>query len=85
MAEIVGADAFVVVHLSAPLEVCRERHAGALYRLAASGEIGNVPGVSAPYEAPRAPALVLPTHEIDLDESVQRVLALLEARAFIAS
>jgi bifunctional enzyme CysN/CysC len=85
MAEIVGADAFVVVHLSAPLEVCRERHAGALYRLADSGEIGNVPGVSSPYEAPRAPALVLPTHEIDLDESVQRLLALLEARAIIGS
>ena len=52
MAEIVGAGRFLVVHLSAPLEVCRERHGGELYRLADRGEVANVPGLSAPYEAP---------------------------------
>jgi len=85
MAGIIGADAFVVVHLSAPLEVCRARHSGALYRLAESGELANVPGVSAPYEIPQAPALVLPTHEIALDESANRVLAILVERGIIGA
>ncbi len=83
MGRIVGTDRFLVAHLSAPLEVCRERHAGDLYRLAERGEIANVPGVSIPYEVPAAPDLALPTHEIDVAESVTRLLALLEARGIL--
>ena len=79
----IGEDKFIVVHLSAPVEVCRERDPDNNYALADSGEIANFPGVSAPYDAPNNPDLVLPTHEIGVRECVDRLIKLLEERKII--
>jgi bifunctional enzyme CysN/CysC len=76
----VGEDKFLTVHLSAPVEVCRERDQDGHYALADSGEIANFPGVSAPYEAPKNPDLVLPTHELSVKECVDKLMALLEEK-----
>jgi adenylylsulfate kinase-like enzyme len=70
------------VHLSAPLDACRQRDAE-LYALADSGEISEFSGVTAPYETPESPDLTLPTHEIDLEESTERIIALLRAKGVI--
>jgi bifunctional enzyme CysN/CysC len=82
-AEVVGRDRFLVVHLDCPLEVCRQRDADGHYRLADTGEIALFPGVSAPYESPAAPDLVLKTNELSVDECVARIVELLEQRAVI--
>jgi bifunctional enzyme CysN/CysC len=58
---IVGADRFTEVHLSAPVEVCEARDTEGLYARARTGEIARFTGVSAPYEAPETPELVLDT------------------------
>ena len=79
----VGEDKFIVVHLSAPVEVCRERDSDGHYALADSGEIANFPGVSAPYEAPTNPDLTLPTHELGVKECVDQLIKLLEERGII--
>ena len=76
-AEVVGPDQFLVVHLNAPLEVCRERDQEGLYPQADSGDIANFPGVSATYEAPQSPDLVLATHELSADQCVEKLLSLL--------
>jgi bifunctional enzyme CysN/CysC len=78
--DIVGAERFLEVYLSCPIEVCEARDAEGLYARARRGEIPTFTGVSAPYEAPRAPALVLPTHELDLDASVNLLIELLTSR-----
>lgn len=83
-AELVGTDRFVVVHLSAPVEVCRERDTDGHYPLADSGEIANFPGVSSPYEEPSAPDLVLPTHEQPVAECVDAILKLLDKRGMVS-
>jgi adenylylsulfate kinase-like enzyme len=41
------------------------------------------PGISASYETPANPDLILPTHEIDVEESVNRIIAHLKQRGFI--
>jgi bifunctional enzyme CysN/CysC len=79
-AEVIGRDRFLVVHLDAPLELCRQRDQEGLYEKADEGEIANFPGVSAPYEPPTSPDLVLNTAELDVDECVKRVVSLLAAR-----
>jgi bifunctional enzyme CysN/CysC len=79
-AEVIGNERFLVVHLSAPVEVCRERDGAGQYERADSGEIANFPGVSAPYEVPSAPDLVLPTHEWPVSRCVDAVIQLLEER-----
>jgi bifunctional enzyme CysN/CysC len=82
-AERVGRERFLVVHLAAPIDVCRQRDTDGHYPLADSGEITNFPGVSAPYETPTNPDLVIPTHEWQVSKCVDAVITLLEQRGVI--
>ena len=50
--ELIGSDRFLLVHLDAPLDVCRERDSSGLYERQESGEHASIPGVTQPYEAP---------------------------------
>ncbi|MEX2171992.1 MAG: sulfate adenylyltransferase subunit CysN [Pirellulales bacterium] len=84
VADTIGRDRFLVIHLSAPVEVCRERDQEGLYEAADRGEIANFPGVSAPYETPESPDLVLPTHELKVNQCIERIVKLLEERGLLA-
>lgn len=81
--EVVGSDRFLTVYLSAPIEVCREREDSGMYAKADSGEIANFPGVSYEYEAPENADLVLPTHELSVDECVDKIYEMLQTRGMI--
>lgn len=81
--EVIGRERFLVVHLDAPLEVCRGRDSDGHYQLADSGEIAMFPGISAPYETPAAPDLVLHTDRTSVDECVDAVIALLLQRGIL--
>jgi bifunctional enzyme CysN/CysC len=83
VAERVGRERFLVVHLAAPVEVCRERDSSGGYAKADAGEIADFPGVTAPYEPPAAADLVIPSHEWPLGKSVEAVLGLLESRGVL--
>jgi len=76
--QIVGAENFLEVFVSCPLEVCEQRDVKGMYRRARTGEIQQFTGVSAPYEAPERADLVIETHLTSLDAGVQQVLGLLE-------
>ena len=82
-AATIGAERFVVVHLSAPIEVCRQRDTDGHYKLADSGEMPLFPGVSSPYEAPAKPDLVLETDKLPVEACVERILKLLEERGVV--
>jgi bifunctional enzyme CysN/CysC len=84
-ADVVGRDRFLIVHLDAPLEVCRQRDTSGMYAKADEGELANVPGVSVPYEPPRNPDLVLDTANTPVDECVGRILKLLVDRAIASA
>jgi bifunctional enzyme CysN/CysC len=79
-AQTIGRERFLVVHVTAPLEVCRQRDPHGQYALADRGEIALFPGVSSPYELPSQPDLVLRTDELSVDECVERVVQLLRQR-----
>jgi adenylylsulfate kinase len=68
---------FVEVHVSTPVEVCSERDVKGLYAKQRSGEISGLTGVDDPYEPPLSPEVTIPTHELSIDEAVERVLAAL--------
>ncbi|MEI8227495.1 MAG: sulfate adenylyltransferase subunit CysN [Planctomycetota bacterium] len=82
-ADRVGRDRFLVVHLAAPVDVCRQRDTDGHYKLADAGELANFPGVSAPYEPPAEPDLVLPTHEWPVAKCVDALVTLLESRGIL--
>ena len=81
--ERIGRERCVVVHLSAPLAVCRERDTQGHYALADAGTMKNFPGVSAAYEEPVSPDLVLPTDHWPVARCVDAVVKLLETRGAI--
>ena len=82
-AEVIGRERFLVVHLSAPVEVCRQRDTEGHYQLADKGEITLFPGVSSPYEPPVQPDLILPTHQTGVNDCVEQLMKLLETRGII--
>jgi bifunctional enzyme CysN/CysC len=81
--QTIGADRFVEIYLSAPVDVCKQRDWTGAYKMAEAGQIAAFPGVSATYEVPTSADLVLPTHEISVEESVERIVKLLKSRGFI--
>lgn len=72
--QIIGAERFVEVYLATPLDVCEQRDPKGLYRKARAREISHFTGISAPYEAPPAPALSLDTSNLPAERCVQRLL-----------
>ncbi len=75
---------FLEVYVSAGVEVCEARDVKGLYRKARAGEIPDFTGVSAPYEPPERPELVLDTARQTLEESVRALLAHLEGKGYLA-
>ena len=76
--DIIGAADFKEIFVATPLEECERRDVKGLYARARRGEVINFTGISAPFEAPQNPALVLDTTDTPVEESVGKVLALLE-------
>ena len=79
-ANIIGKDDFLEVYVSTPIEECERRDVKGLYAKARRGEIKNVTGISAPFEAPAHPALTLDTSALSLEESVNKLLELILPR-----
>jgi bifunctional enzyme CysN/CysC len=82
-AEVIGRERFIVAHVAAPVDWCREHDDQGVYARADSGELSGFPGVSAEYEAPAEPDVVLATHEQSIDECAKKVVELLEQRGAI--
>ena len=78
-AEVVGADRFVVVHLTAPDELCAERN-----QSAKKIKEGDVQETGVVYQPPVDADLVLETDKTDPAECVAKVVALLESKGFIS-
>lgn len=60
-----------------PLEECMERDPKGLYRKALIGEIDNMTGISAPYEEPESPDLLIDTHCFSLYDCTDQVIRFL--------
>jgi adenylylsulfate kinase len=74
---------FLEVYCHCPLDVCETRDPKGHYPRARAGEIKDFTGVSAPYEEPRDPELILETGELSVEASVERVCTLLAERGVI--
>lgn len=74
---------FIEVYVKVPLEIAEERDPKGLYKKARAGEIKEFTGISAPYEEPLTPEIVIDTSEHDLEESSRIVIGYLEKKGFI--
>jgi adenylylsulfate kinase len=75
---LVNEDEFIEVYVNAPLEVCEQRDPKGLYKKARAGEIANFTGVSAPYEPPDKPEVVVQTDKQSPAECVAHIIDFLK-------
>ena len=72
--QMVGLDNFIEIFVNTSLEECERRDVKGLYKKARSGEIKNMTGISAPYEAPINPDLEVITDGQSIEESVEIII-----------
>lgn len=65
---------FVEVYINTSIEECERRDVKGLYKKARAGEIKNMTGISAPYEAPEKPDVEIKTEEETIEQAVNRIV-----------
>jgi len=83
--EIMGEGDFVEVYVAASLDVCEDRDVKGLYKKARAGEIPEFTGISAPYEEPLRPELVIDTGGQTVDQSVAALVEYLEKKGYLSA
>ena len=71
---IVKNSNFVEVFINTSVEECERRDVKGLYKKARAGEIKNMTGISAPYEAPEQPDIEIKTEETSVKEAVNKII-----------
>jgi len=74
---------FLEVHVRCPLAVCQARDPKGIYRRGAAGTAQNVPGVSAPYEPPLTPEVVVDGERDDPAVAAGRIVSALEKKGYL--
>ncbi len=78
------AIAFLEVFVNPPLAWLIARDVKGLYKRALAGEIAHFTGITDPYEAPAAPDLEIQTDAEPVEQSVTRIVTLLQEKHLIA-
>jgi len=73
-------DDYIEIYVKCSVEECERRDPKGLYKKARAGIIKNYTGVSAPYEEPENPDLIIDTETMVIDDAVKAVLDFLESR-----
>ena len=81
--ELIEENRFVEVFVECPLNICEERDPKGLYKKARTGEIKEFTGISAPYEEPNKPEVVVNTAELSVIESAFLVTVFLEKAGLV--
>ena len=76
---------FYECYVSCPVDVCETRDPKGLYRKARKGEITNMTGLTAPYEEPENPEVIVKTSQMPLDDCVDMMIEYLIVRKIIFS
>jgi len=74
---------FVEVFVKTSLAECELRDTKGLYKKARAGEIKEFTGISAPYEEPEAPEIIVNTEKESKEESAEYIVQWLEDKGYI--
>ena len=79
-----GKRDFIEIYIEADLATCEKRDPKGLYKLARSGKIQEFTGISAPYEVPLNPELVInSTREGNVRNNAHNVVTYLEENKYL--
>ena len=76
---------FYECFVKCPVDQCEKRDPKGLYKKARTGEITNMTGLTAPYEEPQNPDLVVDTNRMPLDQCVDQLINFLITSEIIFS
>jgi len=76
--DLIGRDHFFEIYVNCPVDLCAERDQKGIYAKAKAGTIKNFTGISAPYEPPEEPSLVIQSDQVDATQAAQQVLDILK-------
>ncbi len=81
--EVVGKKQFMEIYIECPIEVCAARDPKGIYQKAKQGIIQNFTGISAPYEVPESPDLVIHSDKEGAIAAAKRIIRLMEQQKII--
>jgi len=76
---------FIEIYVKCSLTACEERDPKGLYKKARAGKIPEFTGISAPYEEPEKPELVIETDKKNVDDCVNEILSYLKSKNIITA
>lgn len=76
---------FFEVYCKCDLDICEQRDPKGLYARARAGEIDNFTGISAPYEEPIKPDIVIDTGRTSIEEEVSEMLSVMQERGLVST
>lgn len=74
---------FIEIYIKCPLDECERRDPKGLYKKARANEIAEFTGISAPYEEPLAPDMVIETDKQTIPDAVEQIIGHLIKAAII--
>ena len=80
---LINKGQFVEVFVKCSISECENRDPKGLYKKARAGGIEGFTGISAPYEEPEDPEIILETDKINIDECVEQIMIFLTKKKYI--
>ena len=71
---------FIEIFCDCSLEICESRDVKGMYAKARRGEIKEFTGISAPYERPENPEMIIDTEKLSIEKCVEMIIAYLGER-----
>jgi len=82
---LMGPGDFIEVCVDASVETCEGRDVKGLYARARAGEIPEFTGISAPYEAPERPEIVVDSNRLSVEQCVEQLVGYLEQKGYLSA
>ena len=74
---------FIEIFCKCSLEACEKRDTKGLYKKARAGEIPEYTGISAPYEEPEDPEIIIETDKITIQKGVKKIISYLQTNRIV--
>lgn len=71
---LIEADEFIEIYVKCSLSECEKRDVKGLYAKARAGQIPDFTGVSAPYEPPEHPEIIVDTEQLTITQAADYIL-----------
>lgn len=79
----IGEHAFMECYVDTPLWLCESRDTKGLYKRARNGQLANMTGIDAPYQAPINPDLAITTNTSTVSQNVELILTALKEKGIL--